>query len=65
MIAPDGLKVPAAPSACPFCGSSKVKTAREMVDVSAYWRCETCGEVWNAGRLKALNRYHRSGASNG
>jgi ribosomal protein L37AE/L43A len=61
MITPDGLKVSPAPSACPFCGSSKVTTAREMVDTSTYWRCETCGEVWNAGRLQALNRYHDKG----
>ncbi len=61
MITTDGLKVPPAPSVCPFCGSSKVTTAHEMVDTSTYWRCETCGEMWNAGRLQALNRYHDKG----
>jgi len=47
-----------APTACPFCGSTKIATASEKTnDVSAYWRCETCGEMWNVGRLRGRNRY--------
>jgi transposase-like protein len=42
---------------CPFCGSSKVMTASEKkVDSSTYWRCETCGQMWNVGRLKVSGR---------
>jgi len=41
-----------APTTCPFCGSSKIATASQKADVSAYWRCEICGEMWNVGRLQ-------------
>jgi transposase-like protein len=44
------------PATCPFCGSARMTTASEHVDASAYWRCETCGEVWNVGRLQASGR---------
>ncbi len=40
----------AAPSACPFCQSPAV-TAPAKHDSSTYWRCGTCGEMWNAARL--------------
>jgi transposase-like protein len=50
-----------APTACPFCGSSSVTTTSEKVDVSAYWRCKACGEMWNLGRLQTSpSRYNRS-----
>jgi transposase-like protein len=45
-----------APTACPFCGSSRITTASEKVDASAYWRCEACGELWNLGRVRPSNR---------
>jgi transcription elongation factor Elf1 len=42
-----------APTACPFCGSAKIATPGEKADnASAYWRCETCGEMWNVSRLR-------------
>jgi transposase-like protein len=44
------------PVVCPFCGSSKVTTASEKVDASTYWRCQTCGDMWNVGRLLTSNR---------
>jgi ribosomal protein L37AE/L43A len=40
-----------APPTCPFCTSADVKTASKVINVSTYWRCATCGEIWNAGRL--------------
>jgi transposase-like protein len=46
---------------CPFCGSSKVKTPGEKVDASSYWRCETCGQMWNAGRLQSSSRSRHGG----
>jgi len=46
---------------CPFCGSSKVKTPAEKVDASSYWRCETCGQMWNAGRLQSSSRSRYGG----
>jgi transposase-like protein len=42
-----------APSQCPACGSSDVKTSSKVVTPDCYWRCENCGEVWNVGRRKA------------
>ena len=42
------------PTGCPFCGSSKVTTASEKVDAFTYWRCETCGQMWNVGRLRIV-----------
>jgi formate dehydrogenase maturation protein FdhE len=41
---------PDAPSTCPACGSGKISTAAKNADVNAYWRCDTCGEVWNVAR---------------
>jgi transposase-like protein len=43
----------ASPIACPFCQSSNITTASDKVDSSSYWRCQACGQVWNAGRLKS------------
>ena len=40
-----------APEACPFCHSGDVKTTSTAVNVSTYWRCIACGEIWNVGRL--------------
>ena len=49
-------KVLAPPTACPFCRSASLKTVSKQVDTSTYWRCETCGQVWNFERLLAANR---------
>jgi len=40
-----------APKACPFCQSVDVTTTSTAVNVSTYWRCIACGQIWNAGRL--------------
>ena len=53
----DEAAVRVTPTPCPFCRSSKTTTASEKVDASTYWRCETCGQMWNAGRLRAPGRY--------
>lgn len=42
----------AAPSACPACRSADIKTTNKAMSVEAYWRCVTCGEVWNVTRRK-------------
>lgn len=47
----------AAPGACPFCRSSKIMTAGAKVDASTYWRCQTCGQMWNEARLRSSNPY--------
>lgn len=45
-----------APKACPFCSSPDVKTASKEVNVSTYWRCTACGQIWNTGRLQRGSR---------
>ena len=40
----------AAPSQCPACRSTDVKTTSKVVSAESYWRCMACGEVWNVGR---------------
>ena len=57
-VDPPGVGEPtAAPTRCPQCGSSEIKTTSKVVTSESYWRCEPCGEVWNAGRLQAGSRY--------
>jgi ribosomal protein L37AE/L43A len=55
------VEQPPAPTACPFCRSSRITTASEKVDASTYWRCEACGELWNLGRVRpsSRSRYER------
>ena len=42
------------PSQCPACQSSSVTTTAKKPDANSYWRCETCGEVWNVARRRAV-----------
>lgn len=44
------------PSQCPACGSGKVQTTSKVVTAATYWRCQSCGEIWNVGRRQAANR---------
>lgn len=45
------------PAYCPSCRSADVRTTSKVVSAASYWRCEACGEVWNAGRRKEAARY--------
>jgi len=45
------------PTTCPFCGSAKIATVSKVADSESYWRCETCGEMWNVARLPAAKRW--------
>ncbi len=45
------------PKMCPACKSSDVTTTSKIVTSASYWRCRTCGEIWNAERLQAASRY--------
>jgi transposase-like protein len=45
-----------APSACPACRSSDIKTTSKIVTAQAYWRCVACGEVWNVRRRGATRQ---------
>jgi transposase-like protein len=41
------------PTACPACQSSSITTTARNPDENAYWRCGSCGEIWNASRREA------------
>jgi len=45
------------PTSCPVCKSKELTTTSKTVTAATYWRCTTCGEVWNAERLEAGSRY--------
>lgn len=42
------------PSTCPACRSSSISTTAKSPDENSYWRCERCGEIWNAVRRDAF-----------
>jgi predicted Zn finger-like uncharacterized protein len=43
----------AAPASCPACRSSSIVTTSKSPDADCYWRCTSCGEVWNDSRRHA------------
>ena len=47
---------PLTPAACPVCRSTDLKTTSKTVDEATYWRCGSCGEVWNVARRDAEAR---------
>lgn len=40
----------APPTTCPACRSTAIASGVTNPDETAYWRCDGCGEVWNAAR---------------
>jgi transposase-like protein len=38
------------PTRCPFCRSIEISTISKVADITSYWRCKQCGEVWNDSR---------------
>jgi ribosomal protein L37AE/L43A len=51
------------PAACPFCQSKAVGTLDKVITASTYWRCQSCGELWNPQRLERATRPPRRGSS--
>jgi len=50
-VAPNRPAAAVAPAAnCPFCHSRTIETADSVVTDASYFRCLTCGEVWNPSR---------------
>jgi transposase-like protein len=45
------------PTRCPACGASDLTTTSKAQDRHSYWRCLTCGEVWNLERRAAGSRF--------
>jgi transposase-like protein len=60
-IAPDAASAASALGVtnCPFCKSSQVTTTSKIISSSSYWRCHTCGEIWNPGRAENASRFSR------
>ncbi len=59
MIAPPIRQVEAAPlqpSRCPSCDGRQMVTTSKTIDRETYWRCVTCGEVWNLDRCRPSYR---------
>ena len=44
------------PAGCPKCQSVAVSTANKAQNVDAYWRCSTCGHIWNPARSERPRR---------
>jgi len=38
------------PTTCPGCQSPSITTTARNPDESTYWRCGSCGEIWNVSR---------------
>ena len=55
-VRPQSSAATSIPSACPVCQSSSIATSAKSPDANSYWRCATCGEVWNVAR------WHRAGS---
>lgn len=41
------------PAVCPFCQSPSIGTTSKTISETTYWRCVTCGQIWNPARLVA------------
>jgi transposase-like protein len=41
------------PTSCPTCSSTSIATTAKTPDSLSYWRCNSCGEVWNGSRRQA------------
>jgi ribosomal protein L37AE/L43A len=51
------------PDVCPFCRSKAVGTLAKVITISTYWRCQSCGEMWNPQRLERTTPPPRRGSS--
>ena len=43
------------PDACPFCRSTNIVTVEKTITTTTYWRCEACGDIWNARNLRTTH----------
>ena len=51
--APDGSRL----ASCPGCHTAHRSLTQEMLDAGRGWRCERCGQRWDAGRLAIVTAY--------
>lgn len=45
------------PAKCPDCGGRQLTTTSKAIDKDTYWRCLSCGEVWNRDRRNNGSRF--------
>ena len=48
------------PASCPTCQSSSILTTAKVPDSNSYWRCQSCGEIWNGARHHGPRRENTS-----
>jgi transposase-like protein len=46
----------AVPTSCPKCQSTSIATTAKRPVAESYWRCESCGEIWNNSRRRQETR---------
>lgn len=44
---------------CPLCHTGTVAVTAQTLSEGAYWRCERCGQMWDAIRLQTAADYSR------
>ncbi len=54
---PDSAIVVEAPTHCPTCRSKDITAGEKVVTPDTYWRCGSCGDLWNIGRHRHADRY--------
>jgi predicted RNA-binding Zn-ribbon protein involved in translation (DUF1610 family) len=59
---PESNGAPTVSVACPQCGSTEIKRPDHADAALGYWRCLTCGVVWNPERPPSIDA-PRSGNS--
>jgi len=47
---------PTKPTECPECRSKAFGTLAATITVDTYWRCQSCGAVWNERRRREHDR---------
>ena len=47
------------PPVCPFCQRGPVTTTSKQQNEATYWRCHACGQIWNPGRMAAVQKQRR------
>lgn len=45
-----------APESCPACHSASITSTAKSPNINSYWRCDSCGEVWNISRRQNERR---------
>jgi transposase-like protein len=50
---------PSPPPVCPFCQKGPVTTTSKQQNEATYWRCHACGQIWNPGRMAAIQKQRR------